>query len=143
MVICESRIRVRYGETDQMAVAHHVAYVQWLEVARTDYLRVLGLRYRDLEARDIVLAVTEVNMRYRKPARYDDELRIRCWVQDQKRLKLNFAYELLGEDGTVIAEGSTVLGCLNSAGRPQPLPDDVADAIRAARELEQTVIKEA
>jgi acyl-CoA thioester hydrolase len=143
MMVSESKIRVRYGETDQMGVAHHVPYLQWLEVARTDWLRLLGMRYRDLEKRDVVLTVTDVNIRYRRPARYDDLLRVRCWVRMQKRLKLDFSYEILAEDDTLIAEANTVLGCLNQQGRPQPMPQDVADAIAAAMNGHERVIKEA
>ena len=142
MLITESKVRVRYGETDQMGVAHHVPYVQWLEVARTDYLRGLGYRYRDLESRGCLLAVTEVHIRYRKPARYDDTLCVRTWVREKKRLKLDFAYEILGKDGTLLAEGNTVLGCLSREGRPQALPADVAEAIQNAMDTEEHTVQE-
>lgn len=132
MYVHETKIQVRYGETDQMGVAHHAEYLLWFEVARTDYLRAIGYRYRDLEKRGVVLAVTEVYCRYRSPARYDDALRVRTWVQQQKRLKLEFAYEVLQEDGTLVAEGRTVLGCLNAQGRPQPLPPEVEEALLIA-----------
>ncbi|MBI2191270.1 MAG: acyl-CoA thioesterase [Planctomycetes bacterium] len=132
MYVHESGIQVRYGETDQMGVAHHANYLLWLEVARTDFLRAIGYRYRDLEGRGVILAVIEAHCRYRAPARYDDSLRVRTWVRTQKKLKLDFAYEILHEDGRLVAEGNTVLGCLDREGRPQPLPSDVEEAIRKA-----------
>ena len=131
MYVHESRIRVRYAETDQMGVAHHANYLLWLEVARTAYLEAIGYRYRDLEERGSLLAVTEINCRYLAPLRYDDEVVVKTWVQERKRLKLDFSYELY-MDETLVARASTVLGCLNRDGRPQQLPEEVEKAIADA-----------
>ena len=72
-----TRVRVRYSETDQMGVVYHANYLVWMEVARVDYCRQAGFRYKDLEIEHgILLAVTEANCRYLSPARYDDEIEI-------------------------------------------------------------------
>ena len=69
-----SKIRVRYAETDQMGVAHHSAYVPWLEVARVDWLKAVGLDYAEIERGGIFFPVTELRLRYKQPARFDEEL---------------------------------------------------------------------
>ena len=71
---------MRYGETDQMGVAYHAHYLVWCELARTELMRQLGVRYRDLEERGFKLAVAEASLRYAKSARYDDLLRITAWI---------------------------------------------------------------
>ena len=78
--ICETTLRVRYAETDQMAVVYHSNYIIWFEVGRTEMLRQLGLSYREMEEDGMVLPVVEVKCRYKHPARYDDEITIRTWV---------------------------------------------------------------
>jgi acyl-CoA thioester hydrolase len=75
--VSETLIRVNYSETDQMGVAYHARYLVWLDVARTEHLRRCGASYRELEARGLRLAVSEVAVRYRRPARFDDPVRVR------------------------------------------------------------------
>src|SRR5690349_7628269 len=77
IVFVESRLRVRYKETDQMGIAHHANYIVWFEIGRTDLCRAVGFPYRDIEARGYILVVTETQCRYRVPYRYDDEVVIR------------------------------------------------------------------
>jgi acyl-CoA thioester hydrolase len=78
--VSEIRVRVNYSETDQMGVVYHARYLVWLDIARTEHLRRSGMSYRELEEAGLRLAVGEVAIRYRRPARYDDEVRVRCWV---------------------------------------------------------------
>src|SRR4026209_2989812 len=75
--VSETLVRVNYSETDQMGVVYHARYLVWLDVARTEHLRRSGRSYRELEATGLRLAVSEVAVRYRQPARYDDPIRIR------------------------------------------------------------------
>lgn len=90
--ISEVEVRVRYAETDQMGVAHHAVYLVWCELARTDHMRQRGVSYRDLEMQGLRLPVVEAQLRYRAPARYDDALRIRCWVRDVSTRRVVFGY---------------------------------------------------
>ncbi len=116
-------IRVRYSECDPMGVAHHTAYPVWFEMGRTELLRATtGLRYRDLEAQGVFLAVVKLDVRYKRPARYDDVLGLETTMTGSGRAKLEHAYELF-RDGVLLATGSTTLVCLDSGGRPRPLPD--------------------
>ena len=98
----ESRVRVRYKETDQMGIAHHSNYIVWFEIGRTDLCRKTGFTYAEIERRGFLLVVSEVACRFRVPFRYDDEVLIRTSIEEAASRSLTFGYELL--DGT----GSTV-----------------------------------
>lgn len=95
----ESRIRVRYKETDQMAIAHHANYVVWFEIGRTDLCREAGFPYSQIEERGLILVVTEIVCRYRAPYRYDDEVVIRTSVTEAASRMMRFAYELRDVSG--------------------------------------------
>jgi acyl-CoA thioester hydrolase len=94
----ESRVRVRYKETDQMGIAHHSNYLVWFEIGRTDLCRETGYSYAAIEARGYLLVVTEITCRYRTPFRYDDEVLIRTRVAEAASRAMKFGYELF--DGT-------------------------------------------
>src|SRR5580700_5545571 len=90
-----TRIRARYAETDQMGVVYHANYLVWMEVARVDYCRQAGFRYKDLESEHgILLAVTEVDCRYLSPARYDDEIEIETTLIRAHHRAVTFQYEM-------------------------------------------------
>ena len=104
----ESRVRVRYKETDQMGIAHHSNYIVWFEIGRTDLCRATGYPYAAIEERGFILVVTEVTCRYRVPFRYDDEVIIRTSVAETTSRSMRFAYELLDSSGgNVCATGSS------------------------------------
>ena len=117
-------IRVRYNECDPMGVAHHTAYPVWFEMGRTELLRAShsAASYRELETRGVFLAVISLNVKYKRPARYDDELTLRTTLTDIGHVKIEHEYELLRE-GIILATGSTTLACLDREGRPQPVPE--------------------
>ena len=96
----ESRLRVRYKETDQMGIAHHSNYIVWFEIGRTDLCRETGFSYAEIEARGYLLVVTEIQCRYRSPFRYDDEVLIRTTVAEAGSRRIRFAYELYDAKGT-------------------------------------------
>ena len=95
----ESRTRVRYKETDQMAIAHHANYVVWFEIGRTDLCREAGFPYREIEERGLILVVTEIVCRYRAPYRYDDEVVIRTSIAEAASRMMRFKYELRDRTG--------------------------------------------
>jgi acyl-CoA thioester hydrolase len=95
----ESRTRVRYKETDQMAIAHHANYVVWFEIGRTDLCREAGFPYREIEERGLILVVTEIVCRYRAPYKYDDEVLIRTSVAESASRMMRFDYELRDATG--------------------------------------------
>jgi len=125
-----TRVRVRYAETDQMGVVHHASYLIWMEVARVDYCKQAGFRYKDLEDdHGVLLAVTEVDCRYLSPARYDDEIEIVTVLTRAHHRAVTFQYEMRtvpsaddGEKARRIATGHTSHMFLNRELRPTPLP---------------------
>lgn len=94
----EIKLRVRYGETDQMGVAYYGSYAVWLEVARTEYCRERGVDYRKIEEEGLGLVVTELYIKYLKPLRYDDEIRIMAWIDKVGKYKLTFRYKIHKEE---------------------------------------------
>jgi acyl-CoA thioester hydrolase len=130
--VSETLVRVNYSETDQMGVVYHANYVVWLDVARTEHMRRTGLSYREVEARGVRLAVGEISLRYRQPARYDDLVRVRCWVRDlaSRRIVFGSAVEH-AESGRLLATATTSMMVLDAAMRLARLPDDVAARLQA------------
>ena len=130
-----SDLRVRYVETDQMGVVHHSAYLAWLEVARTDYLRGRGLSYRSLEESGFRMPVLSLGMNYHRPARYDDELAVRARLTDTTGVRFRFDYEVLRKtDGAVLCRGWTEHVVTDLAGKPRRLPKEMIALIGDGRE---------
>ena len=117
----ETRIRVRYAETDRMGLLHHANYLVYFEQARTDLLRDQGLTYREMEEQGFLLVITKAEVKYRGPARYDDELTVRTTVARTTPVRIEHRYEVL-RDRTLIAEGTTTLACVDREGKVQALP---------------------
>jgi acyl-CoA thioester hydrolase len=129
--ISETLVRVNYSETDQMGVVYHARYLVWLDIARTEHLRQSGMSYRELESAGLRLVVSEVSIRFRQPARYDDSVRIRCWVRDvaSRRVDFGYAVEHAGND-RLLATASTSLLALDTTMSLSRLPSQVRDALR-------------
>jgi acyl-CoA thioester hydrolase len=129
--VSETLVRVNYSETDQMGVVYHARYLVWLDVARTEHLRSSGMSYRDLEDAGLRLAVSEVAIKYRQPAQYDDSIRIRCWVRELASRKVEFGYVVEhAEEGRLLATATTSLLALDSTMALSRLPDHVRDALK-------------
>ncbi len=129
--VSETHVRVNYSETDQMGVVYHARYLVWLDVARTEHLRVSGASYRDLESQGLRLAVSEIAVRYRLPARFDDPIRIRCWVRGVATRRVEFGYAVEHQaDGRLLATASTSLMALDTRMRLTLLPERVRSLLR-------------
>ena len=129
--VSETFIRVNYSETDQMGVVYHARYLVWLDVARTEHLRQCGMSYRNLEISNLRLVVSQVAIRYRQPARYDDPIRIRCWVRELVSRKVEFGYAVEhAEETRLLATATTSLLALDSTMALSRLPDRVRDVLR-------------
>jgi acyl-CoA thioester hydrolase len=124
----EIQIRVRYAETDRMGLLHHANYLVYFEQARTELLRDVGATYKDMEDGGYLLVLTKVEVRYRKPARYDDVLTIRTHVERVTFVRIDHRYEVLC-DGELLAEGTSTLACVDREGRPQALPDFLREGV--------------
>jgi len=121
----ETRIRVRYAETDQMGVVYYSNYLVWMEVGRVELCKACGFNYRDMERDDgILLAVAEANCRYRSPARFDDEVIVKAWISQAGTRMATFSYEMrLAADDRLLATGYTKHLFLTRDFRPARLPE--------------------
>jgi len=130
MYISETKIRVRYAETDQMGYVYYGNYATYYEVARVESLRRLGLSYKDLEADGIIMPVLENYSKYIAPGRYDELLTVKTVIKKRPVIKIVFNYEIFNEAGVLINAGETKLAFINTAsGRPCRIPDDMDKAI--------------
>ncbi len=130
----ETRIRVRYAETDQMGIVYHANHFIWFEVGRVELLRQLGFSYKDMEQQDnCFIAVVDARCRYKSPAIYDDEIIVRTWLKNIRESVIHFGYELLrSSDGTVLAEGETTHIVADAQMRKTALPEKYMRVFREA-----------
>jgi acyl-CoA thioester hydrolase len=126
----QTRIRVRYADTDRMGVAYHANYLVWFEVGRTEWLRESGWTYRQIEEDGVSLPVIEAHCEYRLPARYDDEIEISTAATVLSQVRIRFDYEArLSGSSTLAATGHTVHASLGTDGRPRRLPSRVLELL--------------
>ena len=118
------QIRVRYSETDQMGVVHHAAYVPWLEEARIEGMRSLGLSYREMEERGVGMPVIDVHVSYKRKLVFDDMVDIETEVEISGQSRVVF-HSVLKKDGVVCAVGSVTVATVNDRGAPIRTPADV------------------
>jgi acyl-CoA thioester hydrolase len=121
----ETTLRVRYAETDQMGVVYHTNFIIWFEVGRVEMLRSLGFSYKEMEEQDDThIVVVSVKCDYKRPARYDDLIRIRTRLTDARSRILRFAYEIYNDTtGDLLATGETGHVTCDGQGRPKSLPE--------------------
>ena len=117
MYCTETKIRVRYGETDRMGYLYYGHYAEYFEVGRTEMLRSLGLTYKEMEDTGIVLPVRSMSIQFRNPAHYDDLLTVRTCLKSLPEVKLEFYYEILNEQGGLHCKGETVLVFIDAVTR--------------------------
>jgi acyl-CoA thioester hydrolase len=128
----ETRLRVRYAETDQMGVVYHSNHLIWFEVGRVELMREMGFSYRDLEREDgRFIAVVEVKCRYRAPVYYDEEIIVRTRLKAVRESVVVFSYELArAEDRKLLAEGETTHIVTDSKMKVKALPEKYLSAFR-------------
>lgn len=123
MYIFNTQIRVRYAETDQMGYVYYGNYAMYYEVARTESLRNLGVTYKELEEFGVMLPVADLQIKYIKPAFYDDLLTIKVSIAQLPKVKIAFDYEVLNEKQELLQIGGTTLVFVNiKTGRPCRMP---------------------
>lgn len=119
-----TKLRVRYGETDQMGIVYYGNYAQYLEQGRTEWLRELGFSYKWMEANNIHLPVINLNIDYKAPAHYDDLLTVTTSLKKIPTFKIEFDYEIHNEAGQLLVSASTALVFVNSNTKKlQKAPD--------------------
>lgn len=114
----ECKITARYAETDQMGIIHHSVYPVWYEVARTDFIKKIGMSYTEIEKNGLMLPLIELGCRYIYPAKYEDELIIECYVEEFRASKIKFGYDVYSKDRVLLNRGFTTHACTNLDLRP-------------------------
>lgn len=123
-------MEVRYAETDAMGIVHHANYLVWFELARTDLCRQTGTEYAAIERGGHQLTVTGVQLRYRRPARYGDRVRVAAWIDDLASRRVRFGYEVR-DARELLASGTTEHVWIDRTGRPCRTPEHLRDAFAA------------
>lgn len=119
-----TKIRVRYGETDQMGVVHHVNYGSFFEVARIDWLDTFGMSYKKMEDNGVMLPVYEMGIRYKKPAIFDQEVEVETVLRKKPTAKIEFDYIIRDADKNILTTGFTTLVFTDAkTKRPIRCPD--------------------
>jgi len=109
-----TKLRVRYAETDQMGVVYYGNYAQYLEQGRTEWLRELGFSYKWMEENQVILPVTNLNINYKLPARYDDVISITTKLKKTPTFKIEFYYEIHNQNNVLLVTATTYLVFLDS-----------------------------
>jgi acyl-CoA thioester hydrolase len=125
MIKAETKIRVRYGETDQMGYAYYGVYAQYYEVGRVEAMRKTGFSYKEVEARGILLPVVDFSIQYKKPAFYDDEITVVTYIKQMPSgVKLPFDYECFNQNGELLNTGKVTLVFIDkSTNRVTAIPE--------------------
>ncbi|GAB4173686.1 MAG: thioesterase family protein [Geothermobacteraceae bacterium] len=129
-----TELRVRYAETDAQGVVHHANYLVWFELGRSAWLRAHGLRYAEWERAGLFVVVAEATARYRAPAFYDDVVRLEVKLTRVRAGFFEFAYRVLDEQGTILADGHTRHLVVGADKKPARLPADLFQRLKRAAE---------
>jgi acyl-CoA thioester hydrolase len=127
------RVRVRFGETDAMGIVHHATYPNYMEVGRVEWLRRRGVAYANWASHGLHLAVVELSLRYRAPARFDDELDVEAKLVEAGAASARFDYRIVRTtDAVLCVEGSTRLACVDDRGALRRFSDEMVQALMQA-----------
>ncbi len=131
----ETKLRVRYAETDKMGVVYHSNFVIWFEVGRVELLRQLGFQYSEMEAEDNChIPVVDLRVRYKSPAQYDDEIVVRTEIKNVRSSLLHFSYEIFREaDRALLATGETMHIIVNNRLERTALPEKYMQAFNGTK----------
>ncbi|HRG38859.1 MAG TPA: thioesterase family protein [Bacteroidia bacterium] len=131
MYVSETTVRVRYAETDRMGYVYYGNYTQYFEVGRVEALRQLGTSYKEMEERGVMLPVYTCNLKYLKPAYYDDLLVIKTTIKELPKARINFDYEVYNQKNELLNVGSTTLVFISiETMKPCPAPESFMEKIK-------------
>ncbi|MBN2034134.1 MAG: acyl-CoA thioesterase [Deltaproteobacteria bacterium] len=125
----ETKIRVRYKDTDRLGVVYYGNYLTFFEVGRAEHMRSLGRSYSSLEAEGYSLVVIEAFAKYHGNVGYDEMVTVRTVISDLRGARMRFDYEVLNEKGKLLVSGYTLHGCINSKSRPSRIPSSIKSLI--------------
>src|SRR5690606_26009871 len=132
MISVETKIRVRYADTDQMGYVYYGNYATYYEVGRVETLRSLGMSYKSLEDSGIMLPVTELKVNFHKPVLYDEELTVRTIIREIPSVRIRFEYELFNSEGVLVNSGETTLVFVDKVkNRPCKAPAQFLETIKS------------
>lgn len=124
------QLRVRYGETDQMGVVYHGNYAQYFEVGRVEWLRNIGVSYDSMEKEGVMLPVVSLQIKYKKPAYYDQLLTLKTVFKKMAGVRIEFDYELFNESGELLTVANSILVFMDKkTGKPVTPPDSILKAL--------------
>ena len=131
MYVSETTVRVRYAETDRMGYVYYGNYTQYFEVGRVEALRQLGTSYKEMEESGVMLPVYTCNLKYLKPAYYDDLLVIKTSIKELPKARINFDYEVYNQKNELLNVGSTTLVFISiETMKPCPAPESFMEKIK-------------
>lgn len=131
MYTFETKIRVRYGETDKMGYVYYGIYPLYYEVGRTELMRQFGFPYRKIEEIGIMLPVKDLEIKYHKAAQYDDLLTVKTIIKELPGVRIKFYYQILNEQNELLNEGSTILVFVDEQTRkPRRAPQELLDQLK-------------
>jgi acyl-CoA thioester hydrolase len=132
MIVGECRIRPRYGEVDQMGYVYHANYVDYCHFARTELMRSFGINDKVLEENGIMMPVIEMNLKYKKPVGYDDEVRIITRVHNMPDTRMKFDFRFENSKGETVCMANTTVVFVDSSNRkPKRVPAMVSEALQS------------
>ncbi|HKK12819.1 MAG TPA: thioesterase family protein [Flavobacteriaceae bacterium] len=127
----EIDLRIRYGETDQMGVVYHGNYAQYFEIGRTEWLRNLGITYKQMEEDGIKLPVISLTVNFKRSVGYDDLIKVKTTLKKIPTASIEFDYEILNEMGEIVTTGNTVLAFIDiNRNRPTRCPQHILDKLQ-------------
>lgn len=131
MTTFETEFRVMYADTDQMGVMHHGSYVKYLEVARTELMRSCGMPYNEMEKAGVMSPILDLNLKYIKPARYDEVLKVCTWISKVKGSRIVFDYSIYNGE-VLLTKASTTLVFLDAKTmRPSDIKEEFIEKIKS------------
>ena len=131
MITNKIKIRVRYGETDQMGVVYHGNYAQYLEMGRIEWLRSLGISYKEMEKDGVMLPVVSLSLNYKKSACYDDVIQVTTQLKKTPTAKIEFDYKIENESGDLLTLAETTLVFIDmKTNKPMRCPDFILERLK-------------
>lgn len=125
-----TKIRIRYGETDQMGFVYHGNYAQFFEIGRLDWITQIGVSYKEMESQGILLPVIYLETSFLKSAYYDDELTIETFLLETPTVRIKFGYNIFNNKNELLTKGATHLVFLNKKNnKPMRCPNYILDKI--------------